>query len=533
MKIGAKYLLIIALITILLGITALVGVFLSTSLLEQEITGKYQAVSAYAMEKVHRLFGRRYENMMMLANEPVIRSRESTPAMITDLIRAYKEAHSSSYAPYASISFFGLDRTRIADTEGQGLGLQHKLTGYWRQIAAGNNYVLDISTSETLGKEVFHLASIVRDYQGVPFGVVVSRIPVEALPVILNRPLRLFKLGLLPKMDLIDKNGLILYSTHNKKGMLREIWPAFDLVKQGIAAGEPNGTGLFTGTSRQKPEEILIFASEERDANYLGNDWTLAITVPQQIALSSMTGLRNRLILIFVVIGCFCAGIAIVLTKTITRPLVLLSEAASEVGKGKLDIAVEVSSGDEVGRLTTTFNSMVKRLDELNRALQLAASVDKLTGAMTRRKIDEVMLNEIARAKRYHNPLSLIMFDLDHFKRVNDTYGHLTGDEVLKTVIDVTRKNVRNSDSLGRWGGEEFILLLPETDTEQALEVAEKVRQSIEDCVIPQVGGVTISCGVAGLREIDTEDSLLKRADDALYAAKRKGRNLVEACRMA
>jgi len=532
MKIGAKYLLIITIITILLGITALSGVLLSTNLLEREITGKYLAMSAYAMEKVHRLFSRRYENMRMLANEPVIRSRDSTPARITDLIKAYKKTHFSSYAPYSSISFFALDRTRIADTEGQGIGQRHELTGYWQNIAAGNNYVLDISASETLGKDVFHLACVVRDYRGVPFGVVVSRIPVESLTVIVERPLKLFKLGLMPKVDLIDKNGLILYSTHNKAGMLKEIWPAFDVVKEEIAAGEYSGMGFFTGNSPRNPEDILIFAREEGDTNYLGNDWILAISIPQQIALSSMIGLRNRLILVIVAIGCFCAVIATILSKTITRPLVLLSEAATEVGEGKLDIAVKVSSGDEVGRLALTFNSMVKRLDELNRALQLAASVDKLTGALNRRKIDEVMLSEMARAKRYQSPLSVIMFDLDHFKQVNDTYGHLTGDEVLKAVVEVTRQKIRATDSLGRWGGEEFILLLPETDMAEANEVAEKIRRSIEHCVLAQVGRVTISCGVAEMREVDSEDSLLKRVDDALYVAKRKGRNLVEACNL-
>jgi len=533
MKIGAKYLLIITVITILLGTTALSGVLLSTNLLEQEITGKYLAMSAYAMEKVHRLFSRRYENMRMLANEPVIRSRDSSPARITGLINAYKTNHSSSYAPYTSISFFALDRTRLADTEGQGLGLRHELTGYWRKIAEGNDYVLDISASETLGKNVFHLACVVRDNQGVPFGVVVSRIPVESLPAIVERPLKLFKLGLMPNVDLIDKNGLILYSSHNKAGMLKDVWPEFSVVKEEIVTEEYAGMGFFTGISHRSPEKILILAHEDGDANYLGNNWTLAISVPQQSALSSLTGLRNRLILAIILIGCFCAAIATILSKTITRPLDLLSKAATEVGRGKLDIAVKVTSGDEVGHLATTFNGMVKRLDELNRALQLAASVDKLTGALNRRKIDEVMLSEMARAKRYHSPLSLIMFDLDHFKKVNDTYGHLVGDEVLKAVVTVTQQNIRVTDSLGRWGGEEFLLLLPETHLAEATEVAEKIRQSIESCDFAQVGGVTISSGVAEMREVDSEDSLLKRADDVLYAAKRKGRNQVEVCTMA
>lgn len=528
MKIGFKFLLTILLLTLLLGITALSGVLLSSRLLEQEMNGKFMAVSVYAMEKVHRQFARRYENLRRLANEPVLRSRDSTPARITDLLNAYKNPQLSSFAPFASISFFALDRRRIADTAGQDLGLREAASGYWQKIAAGDEYALDISPSAVPGQEVFILARLVRDNRDEPFGVVVARIPVEALQTIVERPLKLFKLGLMPNIDLLDRNGLILYSTMNKAGMLKDIWPSFDAVKDALAAGERAGTRLYTDSARNTPTEILIFAREERDTNYQGNDWILTISVPWQIAMSSMIGLRNRLVMIILGIGCLCAGIAVFLSKTITRPLVQLSKAAAEVGNGNLNIAVDVSSADEVGRLAVTFNLMVKKLDELNRALLLAASEDKLTGAMNRRKIDEVMLSEMARAKRYHTPLALILFDLDHFKKVNDTYGHLVGDEVLKSVVAMIRQNIRVNDALGRWGGEEFMLLLPEAALPQAVEVAEKIRQSMELSALDQVGRVTISCGVAAMRDDDSEDSFIKRADDALYVAKRKGRNLVE-----
>jgi PleD family two-component response regulator len=196
----------------------------------------------------------------------------------------------------------------------------------------------------------------------------------------------------------------------------------------------------------------------------------------------------------------------------------VLSEAASKVGDGRLDIAVEISTGCEVGRLAEKFNGMVKKLAVLNHALQIAATVDKLTGALNRGKIEEILTAEMARARRHHHPLSMILLDLDHFKKVNDTYGHLVGDEVLKSVVTAIKGNIRISDALGRWGGEEFILLLPET----------KVRSNVEQCAPHEVGRVTISCGVAEMAEGDSDDSLIKRADDALYSAKRKGRNQVE-----
>ncbi len=527
MKIGVKFLLIIVLITVLLGITALSGVLFATSHLEQQINDKYMAVAAYAMEKVQRHFSRGYENMRMLANEPILRSRGSSPAAITRLLLAYKKHHQRSSAPYSAISFFALNRTRIADTGGEELGVPQPSPEFWAKIAAGADYVLDISSSPEPNRDFFHLARVVRDQRDVPFGVVVASIPVDALQTVLTRPLVLFNLRVKPDVDLLDRHGLILYSNHNRAAMLHQVWPTFDSINRALANGKHTGARVFTGPQPEKTKQIQIFAREEYDSSYHGNDWTLVIAVPQNLALFPMLGLRNRLILIILGIGCFSAAIAILLSRTITRPLVQLSEAATEVGTGNWDIAVEVASTDEVGRLAKTFNSMVKKLEELNRALQRAASTDKLTGAMNRSRIDEVLFQEMTRAKRYRNPLSMILMDLDHFKQVNDNHGHLVGDEVLKTVVAVIQQNIRAADALGRWGGEEFLLLLPETDLTGALEVAEKVCRSIANCALNQVGRVTISCGVAQMRATDSADDLIKRADDALYEAKHRGRNQV------
>ncbi len=226
--------------------------------------------------------------------------------------------------------------------------------------------------------------------------------------------------------------------------------------------------------------------------------------------------------------GGFSAGLAILLSKTITRPIALLSEAVSAVGAGHLDVAVPVRSRDESGHLAARFNNMVQQLNELNQALQIAATVDKLTGAANRGRIEEELQAEMERSTRYNTPLALILFDLDHFKQVNDHHGHLAGDMVLKTVAAVVRQVTRTNDILGRWGGEEFLLLAPATNQAQATHLAEKIRQSIACSPIEGMDQVTVSCGVAQLLPGDREVDLIKRADDALYRAKRLGRNRVE-----
>jgi diguanylate cyclase (GGDEF)-like protein len=131
-------------------------------------------------------------------------------------------------------------------------------------------------------------------------------------------------------------------------------------------------------------------------------------------------------------------------------------------------------------------------------------------------------------AKRYSHSLSMIMFDIDHFKKVNDTYGHTVGDYVLQTLTEIVKESLRETDYLVRWGGEEFIIIAPETDIEKAEVLAERIRKGTEKYIFDQAGAITISLGVAQLKKDDTEDTFIKRVDDAMYLAKQNGRNRVE-----
>ncbi len=167
----------------------------------------------------------------------------------------------------------------------------------------------------------------------------------------------------------------------------------------------------------------------------------------------------------------------------------------------------------------------------MNEKLKLIAATDKLTGLFNRNKFYELAELEIERSKRYDRPLSLLIFDIDHFKTINDRYGHNVGDYVLKTMADIIRKNIRKHDFIFRWGGEEFIILAPETNLEGAVNFAEKLRERVEEFQFKDVEKVTISIGVATYdQERDKDiDSLINRADEALYRSKSRGRNMVTA----
>jgi diguanylate cyclase (GGDEF)-like protein len=170
------------------------------------------------------------------------------------------------------------------------------------------------------------------------------------------------------------------------------------------------------------------------------------------------------------------------------------------------------------------------------RTRQLAL-VDELTGLANRRALDGILPEEVARALRHGRPLAIMMADVDHFKKINDTHGHPAGDEVLRQMAQLLRQRLRSIDKGVRYGGEELLVVLPETDVAEARQVAERFRRSVEEHVFmvdpeddepPFPVRLTASVGVAGLPECaDGLDRLIEVADRALYDAKRQGRNRV------
>lgn len=157
--------------------------------------------------------------------------------------------------------------------------------------------------------------------------------------------------------------------------------------------------------------------------------------------------------------------------------------------------------------------------------LEKLATIDKLTGIYNRRRIDEFLQIEIEVAKRHSQALSLILIDIDHFKSVNDTYGHQTGDMVLNETTKTVSKNLRKSDIFGRWGGEEFVVICPHTNKDEAFILAQKLRVAVESYKFETVGHKTICLGISELQDNDDEKTIVEKADKALYEAKNSGRN--------
>ena len=154
---------------------------------------------------------------------------------------------------------------------------------------------------------------------------------------------------------------------------------------------------------------------------------------------------------------------------------------------------------------------------------------DKLTQLYNRLKLDEIFSMKLASARRYNSTFSVIMMDIDYFKSVNDTWGHQAGDDILKEFATIIKNNIRETDVVGRWGGEEFLILSSESDLESAIELSEKLRELVSLFKFSYAGHKTASFGVSSYHAGDDEKTMVKRADDALYRAKENGRDRVEA----
>ncbi|MBA7594457.1 hypothetical protein ES703_01400 [subsurface metagenome] len=307
-------------------------------------------------------------------------------------------------------------------------------------------------------------------------------------------------------------------------------------------------TSLF-----QHPDSILSVLGEPAD----GFTFTSPLLIgPDTLGFAQVRidpsvldrAIRDALMKVLPVLGGIL-GVSVLLSLLFsmffTVPVSRLKKHALELAKGDLSVRVKVRSRDELGLLGRVFNKMAhnlqrtygeiqEKLVEIRRLFKMATE-DGLTGLYVKRYFLELLAGELRRSIRYERPLSLLMCDIDHFKRINDTYGHPAGDVVLRSIARrlsvATREGI---DLIGRYGGEEFAVMLPETDEETAWVIAERVRKAVGSEPISmesmEGGGenqitVTISVGVTTAREATSLDRLIATADRALYLAKENGRN--------
>ncbi|MFC1521447.1 diguanylate cyclase [Elusimicrobiota bacterium] len=282
---------------------------------------------------------------------------------------------------------------------------------------------------------------------------------------------------------------------------------------------------LISASGRQRLTRIYSLCEKLLDIN----------KIQVENAKSSMENLidEGQQITQWATIATFAAVslVTILLALSILKPLNALLNGVGRIMSGDLNFEMPITSGDEVGKLTQAFNSMTTNLREKQEQLVQETITDELTGIYNFRYFQELIKKELERARRYKRPLSVLIVDIDHYKHYNDTQGHEMGNVILKMIAQTLKETLRTEDTLSRYGGEEFGVLLPDTSTEQGFVVAERLRFNIESAPFPgeekqPLGKLTVSIGGATFPDnAETTQALIEYADQALYKSKSDGRN--------
>lgn len=298
----------------------------------------------------------------------------------------------------------------------------------------------------------------------------------------------------------------------------------------------------------------MAWAPVKQSALQTPMGWKVLVRQPVDAMLSDVLVLQNVFMYTVIAGVLVFIGLGVLIARRISEPIEAITDGALAIAAGNETATLRVRGRTlEIRRLSGAIQSMASHLiqrnhaiaeanselearvaartselAQANHALEQLARRDALTGIANRLAVNERLQQEQVRTQRYHQPFSVLMLDVDHFKRVNDTYGHAAGDEVLKLIAGLMQQQIRASDFCGRMGGEEFLVLLPDTAHHEAMLVAEKLRLAVQHAATPIEQNITISVGVASDdgKFLSAQD-LLQLADARLYEAKRRGRNQV------
>ncbi|KIO50507.1 diguanylate cyclase [Nitrosospira sp. NpAV] len=330
---------------------------------------------------------------------------------------------------------------------------------------------------------------------------------------------------------LLDRDGRILVGSQTDSKKLKQLdvsvlrrleeQPGISLVFRGMT--HPEVIGL-ADVSANLPVTIVA----ERDRAEVYGAWV---------------DLRDMFLALVGALVIVVAAVAFQMGRSIVGPLQRLIGAADRIASGDLEVRLAATRNDELGHLTQVFNQMADKLrhshaeimaanqamQQQNQVLETLSITDSLTGLYNRSKLDAILSDELARFNRTQREFTLLMMDIDYFKTLNDTYGHITGDEILAAVARILVQSIRSIDYAARYGGDEFIIILVETSADQALNTAERIRSQVENMryrANDSIIAVTVSIGVVQCQSADiTPTAVFARADSALYEAKHAGRN--------
>jgi diguanylate cyclase (GGDEF)-like protein len=446
------------------------------------------------------------------------------PSGTHDRLTDYLASVRDRFGEYEDLVVFDLQGRPVAYSGSQGRTVQ--LPSEWAKELSANSAVVGQATwDEGLARGVLLVAVPVERGEGRMLGVLAARLSLRGA----QKGLRAFAPGG-GQAYLISINGAVIVGTAESSAefMKARLQPAgLDRLKsrEGLVVSYDNLSGAdVVGSLKRIPRA----------------KWAVISEIPAEAAFQQIRRFRNITLLMVCGLMLLVGFTAYRLGIRIVGPLERLIQGAAEVADGDLAVDLPTAKG-EVGELTDVFNHMVERLrlsrQELdamnerlrkqNEELERLSTSDALTGLYNRRYLTQRLSEELVRSYRHKGSFSVLMADVDEFKKYNDAFGHPAGDEVLKKVAGILLNSTRSEDCTARYGGEEFAILLTGTSGDVANEVAERIRARVE---AQQFAGrkITLSIGLAEFpADGQTAEEVIANADEALYTAKRAGRNQV------
>ncbi|HEX9704994.1 MAG TPA: diguanylate cyclase [Gemmatimonadales bacterium] len=412
------------------------------------------------------------------------------------------------------VALFVLDpRGRVVATSAGRAGRVQLPLDRINTLRTGNALLGDAYWDATLGKAAVMVALPIRDPDGRLLGALAAKMNLQSLADLLQQ----VSPGERDDVFLMTEQGrLIIRSDTSSAELMRTRLPEastnalFDAEGARVVYRRADGRDAV-GTLRQVPQLR----------------WAAVAEIPRAEVLRQVSRLRTvttmTVVGTLVAVALLAYGVGLV----VVRPLERLTSAAAKVAAGDLSVELPAGGSGEVGYLTRAFSHLVSRLRERENQgeLEKLSVTDALTGLYNRRHLVGTLANEVQRSRRLRRTFSVLLADVDHFKRYNDTYGHLAGDSVLVKIAEILRKTTRGVDSVARYGGEEFLVMLLEAPLATALLVAERIRARV---AAEEFGGdpLSVSIGVAEYpAHGDTPEELIASADAAMYQAKGEGRN--------
>ncbi len=459
-----------------------------------------------------RVFASSYEVTENLEKIPRERGRSVRSGRAYQRLTGYLSSVRERFPDYDQLLIVD-PRGRVVASSGERVdGVA--LPANWQAQLRVDHFVLDTPRADATHTLPEMLIAVPIGQAGDRFlGAITAKVNLQTLAETLRR----FAPGESGQVHLLREDGSLIASTRDDaEAAFPQSHPLHEMAAQATSGGHAVELANAVG------EKVL---GSVRPVS--GADWIVVAEIPSSEVFRQLGHLRNITLLVVAAMLAVAGAAGYALGIFIVRPLDRLTRGAAKVAAGDLEVDLPAAKGGEVGYLTEVFNDMVARLRTSRRELERLSVTDPLTGLNNRRRMMEVLDNEVRRSRRLNHTFAVLMADVDRFKRYNDAHGHPAGDEVLKRVAAVLSDSTRDVDFLARYGGEEFFVLMPELNADCAAAVAERIRRRLaEEPVF--AGEVTMSIGVAEYpANGDSAETLIAVADAVLYQAKNQGRDQV------